>query len=1770
MEKLINAADINAFENELTSELKLLVWYYENFTIDDGNEQECLKHLKENKEAYKLMMIEDQIEEEILSSALTTKNKRDLKRNFKIWQGEFNCNFNKRRKDNKRDAYVEPQGGFLFPDKIGITKEVQEAIRTLSNPNLTINLDSKTRESIEDLVGIFKTNDDVDGKQENLLQKLLDTMNNLQESAASRCVNNVAGYVNGIFKGDVSSPVTNLLDFGFFVFTVSTILNAAYYRTTYDCSLATMTVGLYTIYGCLNDSKTIKSICSQLSKLGGVISKIVNKETGIVEPQFDSFVVDKVAGAVATVLGSYASFTSGRDIPSELFKNVGNMTRVSNTFADIVKGIIECFEGVINWIRVDIMKGKGYYIMETRSAVINDFLKDMQILEEENRLGNLDDTFDNACRVSAMRSAAFDLMRITPRNSETNGVISLIQGAIFKLERYYAQMHAGSTEFEGTRQEPVGLLFRGGPGCGKTITMEHVYRAFLAATLDPVDYEQFERRPADFVYNRQSENKYWDSYTNKKRVTLFDDFGQAIDVAGTPDNEYMDIIRCVNVFENILHRADMDSKGKSKFFSTLVIATTNHMEFRPQSIHQADALNRRFILDFIVTPKLKYCIDDHINSDPGYEHRKVDPNKLPKEYYEVVDDVVTILDPSCQEFIRRTRGGYSDTRIYTFDEVMELVLKEHNKRKAWYLTQKEQFNATAKRYREKYDFSIPDACNVIPMDSIPGVDNSKKACDVVFDCSVDMVEAQSGRGYHNFFTQPPTFKDDDISLTSDLSYQSAMVCPELPQVDWEELFAPESIPFDRSLVNAYDNNVVCYARKKYDDMGFPVPEARTKAHEILSITFRRTFGVDMPCVEIALCELLVLLGEKFFVMHTTNDFLTYVDLLSKTRKIFKYKHRELPNVGIFSQLRDYYHKVYNHMVTIGLDNDLVRMYKSIVSSPLYYIIMSIAGSMTAYGLYSMLCNYMGVKPEPCAQSKGPLDRSKASKTKVKTPGQVRTELSLANKAQSGIDTCGEMLTDKLVSTNQYSIYVESDEHDGYSKLGSLLFITNYVAVMPYHFFTKLSNGVSNDANRLSSTIRLHKAGCTAHAYAITLREFISSVETERLLELDLCLIDLHGQVQPHRNILKNISAKDSWGRQLTNIPYGISFMREHKICKHAGYATAMNHALPYGNDEIGDVVIPKYYTYMGNTDAGDCGSAFFVYNKKEPLRKIGAIHVAGIGSAGISYASPLFIEDVEADLSLFEKRLEIDFEEPDQMITAQSSDLFGVKHFGELGILDSSAFRNTKTSIMRSRMHGTYYTPTKAPVKLTSMLDKYEIFYGTLTKYCKGPVVLSDYQMRIAYGDLTSFLAIRHPTKFKKELIDYMEVAYGSKFIEEIRGIPLNTSPGYPYNLPSRVNFKKQLALIRDDPERVVKFGHLIEPVKKQEFMLHNNTRPFFLYTDFLKDELRDFGKSPRLVSGAGANLCMLFGRYFGAFVSEFQNNKIFNYSAIGVNAYSNDWDFIARELGSFDFDIAQVGAGDFKGLDATECPKIHGFILEAILDWYGRDKEADNRVRRLLWYEITNSRHMLEDLYMTWSGSLPSGNPMTATINTLYVLYAFMHCFRTVCDENGLNLSFHQNVKMIILGDDHVFSVHKVLRPYLNEMTLVGLMSDIGLIYTTEMKGEAFVPFRRLDEIEFLKRSFRKVEHLNRWVAPIRLEVILNTPCWTKRGSNSETIPAENVVSSIKELSLHPKHVYDEWAPKIIDSFRLHYPMLNTSIPLETSYEDLQNMVLNKEKWII
>lgn len=54
---------------------------------------------------------------------------------------------------------------------------------------------------------------------------------------------------------------------------------------------------------------------------------------------------------------------------------------------------------------------------------------------------------------------------------------------------------------------------------------------------------------------------------------------------------------------------------------------------------------------------------------------------------------------------------------------------------------------------------------------------------------------------------------------------------------------------------------------------------------------------------------------------------------------------------------------------------------------------------------------------------------------------------------------------------------------------------------------------------------------------------------------------------------------------------------------------------------------------------------------------------------------------------------------------------------------------------------------------------------------------------------------------------------------------------------------------------------------------------------------------------------------------------------------------------------------------------------------------------------------------------------------------------------------------------------------------------------YTAEDKSSNPPPVRPLQELTFLKRGFRFEPKVQRYVAPLALESILEMPYWTKKG---------------------------------------------------------------------
>jgi len=1491
-----------------------------------------------------------------------------------------------------------------------------------------------------------------------------------------------------------------------------------------------------------------------------------------IRPEVGGEDVDDWVDGFTTIFASYVSCTSGKNVPVELFKNFGQASRVSSTLTSTVRLVISLFEKAINWIRVQCFKAPSMRFMDSRSEFVNEYLDGVDELIEISRSGMLFDNTDNIARLNAMIKVGSQMIKTIPRDKYSSGSVTLILDCVRKLEKIVVKMSSCNLAFKGTRQEPVGVLIRGGPGSGKTTVMEHLYRAFLASTLPDDLYEAFKLNPAEFVYNRQAETKYWDKYTLRKYVCLFDDFGQITDVAGVADGEVMDIIRAINTFEDVLHSAHLDDKGVMTFMSTLVLATTNMEILKAESIRNIDALKRRFVIDVICCPKVEFCTEE--TKHGSVWDRKFNPALLPiVEYSDFATfrnpgiKRTTALIPEIQEFhiLRNEKMGYE--RPLGFVQLVERIMCEHDKRRAWFLTQKDQFERTMLHFRDLYtdivESSIPATTDASPqagiMPMVGGWDNepvSPESIDPDLIMETLMKDNPSpevkSRGSSNSLSGLDPYslgEDDDLMVPHDMdNYDEFSVImdfePNVQKAALKVFAYSQGLSYNGA--DTFDSQIGLICRTIYErDMSrefVPVVLYAMLCRD-LKVSFFRVF--DNP-------ELLERLLNQVMVRGVRRE-VVLPCLVEWSNGVAKSR---------FSVMLTSFLETFE-------DNSLVILWRA--AGPKLKTLMVVAGivmSAVGYKIISAIYEWFTGKPMP--ESFGFNSKMSSQRKDVQrlTPGQLKAKMGVqpATGQAGGPDPAGSSLIDRLIRTNQYELLVQNVSGvEEYNSWGFLTFVKPHVAVIPYHYLLKWEYYVSRDPANAEAIVKLSPGKeSSGSAYAFPVKFFLERFESERLLKLDLALVNFGNHVQPHRDILIHLMKLDDWNVRLSGIPFSMEFPRKGGS-KHVGLASAVEYEITVNSEETGKYIIPKYFTYQGFTDSGDCGALFCSLNSHSPVRKIFGVHVAGHLKGGPSYAVPLFQEDVVHDLTLFTDLVrEVITEDIVDLIEPECNAKLSRGQFGIVGKLKRAPNVVQHTRYRKSRMHGVYHDVVCTPAKM---------FHGCLDeellRACPDPIYMEWAPIVEVRKELYAHLVHVSTYTFGKRLLTPVEAVFGVDGIRELKGIELKTSSGYPANVSGNLDPKVLLRrLDREASDFQIRFDIIVSSAMAALDKIKAGIRPIFLYTTFPKDETRPFGKRTRLIDGAPFDLNLLYNMYFGSFVAEFMANRITNGSAVGVNVYSTEWDTLARHLSTFDFKMGVVGAGDYSGYNFSLRADILWQVLNLINTWYN-DEIVNQRVRIILWYEIIASRHIIDGVVYVWFSGMPSGNPLTAIINTLYNMFAFRLAFRDIMKVCFLYHRFDEKVRFIGYGDDNSFNVHPDIRYHFNELTLVPALLKYGLVYTTEFKLAATLPFRNLDQIEFLKRTFRYIETENRWVAPLRLEVILNTPCWTKRGPYLEEIPSDNIVFALRELSLHPREVFDEWAPKLILAFENNYPNSQTSMPLHTSYDALQQMVLKLDMFL-
>lgn len=374
-----------------------------------------------------------------------------------------------------------------------------------------------------------------------------------------------------------------------------------------------------------------------------------------------------------------------------------------------------------------------------------------------------------------------------------------------------------------------------------------------------------------------------------------------------------------------------------------------------------------------------------------------------------------------------------------------------------------------------------------------------------------------------------------------------------------------------------------------------------------------------------------------------------------------------------------------------------------------------------------------------------------------------------------------------------------------------------------------------------------------------------------------------------------------------------------------------------------------------------------------------------------------------------------------------------------------------------------------------------------------------------------------------------------------ITSINSKKSPGYKYTALG-LNFGKKPWVgkeckcdgpLWDDLER-----DCIDLIAQCRFQI-----PAVYFVATLKDELRSAEKvdnyKTRVFCAGPMHFTIVFRMYFMRFLSFVMENRLFNESALGINYFSREWETLADYLSYWDGPYCI--AGDYTNFDGSLSNQIMEEILEivqAFYDKYGATEE-DRTIRRNLWKCLTRSMVIGRNgCVFRLFNSQPSGNPFTTIINILFNSVVFRMAYADimlkVTDIKRDIFDFEDDVHFISYGDDNAANINPNVFKWFNMRTISEQLAEYGLTYTDESKNADLVCGRHIDDINFLKRGFKRTQTLSRrWVAPLDIDTVKEIFMWVRKGDENarKKILADEIRTTLEEMALHGQQTYENWS---------------------------------------
>lgn len=1486
------------------------------------------------------------------------------------------------------------------------------------------------------------------------------------------------------------------------------------------------------IYVVLSPDKFSYSCLAITSMLGAYfhreiassLLKVLEPYRSGMRPQNGGTMESLVMSITSCLVG--ASFIGAKktDIARTVLEHLKNFSTIKKTLNDIVSWVFGLLESFF------LDRGIAHYMpMWMRRMNVNDveireiFVQHDTIMENYNN-NKLPISLELASIVQDLHTKMTNLLRELPINTQTSIVRDALKIELPKLNKLLEICRAARLTADGKRVEPAFFVFAGAPGNFKSQNMELLIANILKEELDDKAWEDSKSNLYRYVYKREAIQGFWDGY-KEQMIVLYDDLGQMRVNVGDSNSEVVDIMSAVNEFPWSLWMAHLDNKGNTWFKAKYMLATTNMAKINTETIFSSKAFCRRIAGAFYQIPMPKYCTPETKSFD--YMSRVLDKNHPDLE--KGPEGEILTCAKYHSLFVRyNPNDPHEIYGEYTFDQMVDYVIQEGKNRERFY---KQKVFELEKIYSQRVpDFKIQSGN--ISMTSLEDLFSDEEDIeDTELNLERELIFPDPK--YRVLYNKAVTFATQGPKTQQDVVFCSKLNILQLI-LDQRGFKADTLMPAALMMVkclNAFDKQFFFLFNPKVDCEKF-------------ACSLARIFDVSPEKY----------LDSRVYVSHTESTFKN--DMLNSLKCLWD----TLSN-GVCTPFGRALKKTYE----IYQENKIL-----ILAS------LAIVGSLaTAATVISSVVprtehveeeekdeeNTLCIPMESMSSlqmfsgGSGKSNGKHKQKSRLKTT-RTNSGVQWTYETQMGAmkDPQTHMTAKTVQEKNLLVVEWKAPGMDDYDKLGVAIIIKDRIVMCPKHFYEVLAVRVKENASLLKGEILLSFASTNeGHTikFPLYVGDFLKSFYFDSVLSAkDIALFVLPRDASRNfKNILNRFATVSEHAslKEYFGFLYGVSFVGNKRSTKvETAYFQAKPVSRhPVSGDKIGSYTVSQAYYYAAPTEEGDCGTPLYFYCKYATSRIFG-IHVAGWlhGAQGLSAA--VAREELEHAIS----KINVSTIIQDDEFKPQSLMNISNGQFSQVYQVDHRVNAANKTKIVPSHLYNMWGPATTKPAHLRPFLkDGIEIDPRAIAmgKYCGNGFLMSENMKTILKHSYSDFLHSVSEVDVDRRIYSFDESILGLPDDPDYGSLARNTSPGYPHILNNEIRkvggrrfwFGKDQDYDMDN-QRVRDLRDTCDAII---FRAKQGERCEHVFIDCLKDERRpidkvDIGKT-RLFSVSPLEYLIVTRQYFGAFSNWFMKNRINNGSAIGVNPYGIEWDTLARKLKQFGEN--NMGAGDYSAFDGSERPIIHYIILDVINEWYD-DGVVNARIREVLWAELVNSKHIYDDITYCWDSSLPSGHPLTAMINSMYNHLALRAAWCFLHDNDPFSLTtFDENVYVCVLGDDNIFSVSDTSLEIFNEMSLCEALKQFGLTYTTELKDKATTRSRRLEEVSFLKRSFRYDPVLARYVGPKEIVSTLEVPYWTKEHEHTHIVKS-NVDITLIEIALHGEEIFNEWAPKIISSYEEIY----------------------------